>query len=109
MPRAGSTWSVRHAFRRALWPRSFGRPEIMTNQTSTDEAQIRALLEAWADGVRRHDLPAILAHHTPDVLMFDLPPPLQCKGLDAYAETWALLFRYHQPGAAFDFRELDIT
>jgi hypothetical protein len=25
--------------------------------------------------------------------MFDLPPPLQCKGIDAYQETWGLLFR----------------
>lgn len=41
--------------------------------------------------------------------MFDLPPPLQCKGIDAYERTWELLFRYHQPGTAFDFRELAVT
>jgi ketosteroid isomerase-like protein len=41
--------------------------------------------------------------------MFDLPPPLQCKGVEAYAQTWDLFFRYHKPGTAFDFRELAIT
>jgi hypothetical protein len=58
---------------------------------NTDEIEIKALLEAWADAVRRHDLPAILARHEPDMVMFDLPPPLQCKGIDAYKGTWALL------------------
>ena len=74
-----------------------------------EEIQIEALLEAWADAVRRHDLPAILAHHEPDMVMFDLPPPLRCKGIAAYQETWDLLFRYHRPGAAFDIQELAVT
>ena len=81
----------------------------MAEITDTEEFRIKALLEAWADAVRRHDLPAILAHHDPDMVMFDLPPPLQCKGIGAYAETWELFFRYHKPGTAFDFRELAIT
>lgn len=74
-----------------------------------DETRIRVLLEAWADAVRRHDLPAILAHHEPDMVMFDVPPPLQCKGIKAYEETWDLFFRYHKPGAAFDIEELSVT
>jgi ketosteroid isomerase-like protein len=28
-----------------------------------EEAEIKALLEASADAVRRHDVPGILAHH----------------------------------------------
>lgn len=79
------------------------------NANNTDEIRIKALLEGWADAVRRHDLPAILAHHEPDVVMFDLPPPLQCKGIEAYKETWGLFFRYHTPGTAFDIQELAIT
>jgi ketosteroid isomerase-like protein len=81
----------------------------MMQQDGTDEIQIKTLLASWADAVRRHDLPAILAHHEQDIVMFDLPPPLQCQGIDAYEQTWDLLFRYHKPGAAFDFRELAVT
>ena len=81
----------------------------MSEYANTDESRIEALLEAWADAVRRHDVPAILAHHDPDMVMFDLPPPLQCKGIDAYEQTWDLLFRYHKPGAAFDIQELTVT
>ena len=74
-----------------------------------DETRIKVLLEAWADAVRRHDLPAILAHHESDMVMFDVPPPLQCKGIEAYESTWGLLFRYHKPGTAFDIDELSVT
>ena len=81
----------------------------MPEAVDDEEVRIRALLENWADAVRRHDLPAILAHHEQDMLMFDLPPPLQCKGIEAYKQTWDLMFRYHKPGAGFDFRELSVT
>jgi hypothetical protein len=39
------------------------------------------------------------------MVMFDLPPPLQCKGIEAYEGTWDLLFRYHKIGTAFNIQE----
>jgi ketosteroid isomerase-like protein len=59
----------------------------MSEHANTEEIRIKALLEAWANAVRRHDVPAILARHEPDMVMFDLPPPLQCKGIEAYVRT----------------------
>jgi ketosteroid isomerase-like protein len=81
----------------------------MAEQLNAEEARIKTLLDRWADAVRRHDLPPILAHHEGDMVMFDLPPPLQCRGIEAYEQTWDLFFRHHKVGAAFDFRELEIT
>jgi ketosteroid isomerase-like protein len=81
----------------------------MSEHSNPEETRIKALLETWADVVRRYDVPAILAHHEPDMVMFDLPPPLQCKGIEAYERTWDLLFRYHKPGTAFDIQELTVT
>jgi ketosteroid isomerase-like protein len=75
----------------------------------TAESQIRAILEAWADAVRRHDLSGILAHHDKEIVMFDVPPPLQSRGIDEYRKTWDLFFRYHKPSQAFDIEELAIT
>ena len=43
------------------------------------------------------------------MVMYDLPPPLECKGIEAYKQTWDLMFRYHKPGAAFDIEELHVT
>ena len=81
----------------------------MIQQAGTAEGQIKAVIEAWAAAVRRHDLSGILAHHEPDIVMFDVPPPLQSRGMDEYRKTWDLFFRYHQPSQAFDIEELAIT
>jgi ketosteroid isomerase-like protein len=89
--------------------REAAKARAITQQEPTAESQIRALIESWALAVRRHDLPGILAHHSDDVVMFDVPPPLQSRGLDAYRKTWDLFFSYHQPLQAFDIEELAIT
>src|ERR1700744_2657865 len=81
----------------------------MMQQAGAAENQIRALIEGWADAVRRHDLPGILAHHEHDIVMFDVPPPLQSRGMNEYQETWDLFFKYHKPAQAFDVEELAIT
>lgn len=73
------------------------------------ESQIKALIEAWADAVRRHDLAGILAHHDQDLVMFDVPLPLQSRGMAEYRKTWDLFFKYHKPSQAFDIEELTIT
>jgi ketosteroid isomerase-like protein len=78
----------------------------MSHQTGTADAEIKALIEAWADAVRRHDVPAKLAHHDDDIIMFDVPPPLQSRGLAEYKATWDLFFAYHRPGQASDVEEL---
>ena len=43
----------------------------------TEEQQIRDLIERWASAVHAGDLPAVLADHAPDIVMFDVPPPEQ--------------------------------
>jgi ketosteroid isomerase-like protein len=81
----------------------------MTQQGETAETHIRALIEAWAEAVRRHDVSGILAHHEQDIVMFDVPPPLQSRGMAEYRKTWDLFFKYHKPSQAFDIEELAIT
>jgi uncharacterized protein (TIGR02246 family) len=77
---------------------------------SDDETAIRAVLEAWAQAVRDIDMPGILANHTDDIVMFDVPVPLQSKGMEAYRRTWELFFEYSQGGPdAFNIVELEVT
>jgi ketosteroid isomerase-like protein len=77
----------------------------MSQRSGTAESAIKALIDAWEDAVRRHDLPAILAYHDDDIIMLDV---LQSHGLAEYKKTWDLFFAYHQPEQAFDVEELQI-
>lgn len=81
----------------------------MVQQQETAERQIRTLIDAWADAARRHDMRGVLAHHTQDIVMYDLPMPLQSKGMDEYKKTWDLFFSSHEPSQAFDVEEITIT
>jgi uncharacterized protein (TIGR02246 family) len=75
-----------------------------------DEAEIRSLIERWADAVHRGDLPDVLADHADDIVMFDVPPPHDgVRGLDAYRETWPPFFEWQAQGASFEIVSLDVT
>ena len=74
-----------------------------------DQDQIRALIEQWAAAVHRGDLDGVLAHHSADIVMFDVPPPYEgVRGIAAYRETWPPFFGW-QAGAVFEIVSLDIT
>ncbi len=60
---------------------------------SVDQVIIRRLLDEWASAVRAHDLDAVLRHRSKDIVMFDVPEPLQARGIDAYCDTWKLYFK----------------
>ncbi len=76
----------------------------------TDEEQVRALIEGWAAAVHEGDLPAVLADHDPDIVMFDVPPPnAGVRGLDAYRDAWPPFFEWQASGAVFEIESLDVT
>ena len=77
---------------------------------SANEAEIRTLVDNWAKAVRAKDMTRVLAHHTDDIVMFDVPMPLQAKGMEAYRKTWELFFA-NSPGGpgSFDLAELQIA
>ena len=76
---------------------------------TTDQATIRGIVENWARAVRTKNIDGILANHSSDVLMFDVPPPLQSEGIEAYKKTWDLFFSWSLDPVVFDFTTMNIT
>jgi uncharacterized protein (TIGR02246 family) len=81
----------------------------LISDDTQDEVAIRELVDNWANGVRRKDLSAILLNHSANMLMFDVPPPLASKGIEAYRKTWDLFFSWARDPVVFDINEIDIT
>jgi uncharacterized protein (TIGR02246 family) len=77
--------------------------------TSQDEAAIHSLIEHWAKAVREEDRAAIRRDHDPDMLMFDVPPPLVSRGLDAYMATWEMFFANVEKPVAFEMHDVKVT
>ena len=76
----------------------------------SDESEIRALIERWADAVHAGDMGEVLADHADDIVMFDVPPPEDgVRGIEAYRETWPPFFEWQRRGAAFEIVSLEVT
>jgi ketosteroid isomerase-like protein len=80
----------------------------MMNHDSSDEAQIRELIENWAKAISSGDRKGILVHHSSDLLMFDFPPHI-VKGLDEYDKTWGFFFDSPKGPINFVPSDLQVT
>ncbi|WP_233531900.1 SgcJ/EcaC family oxidoreductase [Antrihabitans sp. YC2-6] len=75
-----------------------------------DEQQISDLVENWAAAVHRGDLDLVVAHHTDDIVMFDVPPPhAGVRGIDAYRAVWPDFFEWQAQGSSFEIESLEVT
>ncbi|OEU87312.1 glyoxalase [Streptomyces abyssalis] len=75
-----------------------------------DEAQIRELIERWAAAVHEGDMDGVLAAHSDDIVMFDVPPPDDgVRGIESYRATWPPFFDWQRQGACFEIVSLDVT
>jgi uncharacterized protein (TIGR02246 family) len=77
---------------------------------TSDEQQIKTLVEQWAAAVHRGEMDGVLADHADDIVMFDVPPPEDgVRGIDAYRETWPGFFEWQARGASFEIVSLEVT
>jgi ketosteroid isomerase-like protein len=66
-------------------------------------------MDNLADAIRSKDVNAITAQYAPDVLAFDLLPPLQYSGADAIRKRVSEWFSSFQGSIGFEMRNLSIT
>jgi ketosteroid isomerase-like protein len=72
--------------------------------------EIQSVVEHWVTAIQQKNMKGILQNHTHDILMFDVPVPLQSKGLTEYRATWELFFQYSSGGKdSFQLEEFKIT
>lgn len=57
-------------------------------QKNKDEAEIRALIDAWSRAIERKDPQAIVEAYTPETVLFDAIPPAKTIGKTAIADLW---------------------
>jgi ketosteroid isomerase-like protein len=76
---------------------------------STDEAQIRQLIDGLAKALRAKNVNGVMSNYAADVLTFDIVPPLQYLGADAYRKNWEEWFASWPGPIGYEIRDLSIT
>ncbi|WP_101789121.1 YybH family protein [Nonomuraea indica] len=83
----------------------------MPTRHETDETAIRRHIDKIVEGIRAKDLQALERLYAPDVVSFDVEPPLQHVGVEAKAKNWANVFGTVAKGmwvrATFGLRKID--
>ena len=82
----------------------------MTRDTSkaSDEAQIRERIDTWAKALRAKNIDGVMSHYRPDILTFDLAPPLQHAG-QVYRQGLVEWFATFKGPIGIEMRDLSIT
>lgn len=81
---------------------------MIDNSQTTDEAQIRSLLDEWVNALWVKDIEKIMLLYSPDVVTFDVVPPLQYVGTQAYENSFRRMFESFQGPIAFETRDLSV-
>jgi ketosteroid isomerase-like protein len=89
-----------------LEARAMGQPQ---KETAAAEAQIRQRVEDWAKAIHERDLDRVLSLYSPDIVSFDLDPPLRYAGMDNKRRAWQEFFKVHTGPVGYDVRDLNVT
>jgi len=79
---------------------------MTSNETTKDAAEIRSMIVRWAEAVRARNISGIVADRSADILMFDLPPPTQLEGIEAYERSWPPLFAWFGETGTFEVSDI---
>lgn len=74
-----------------------------------EETQIRNRIEDWANAFRSKDIDGVMSAFAPEIVSFDLVPPLAFSGREAYRKQWEKLFASYHGRIEYEIRDLSIT
>jgi ketosteroid isomerase-like protein len=74
-----------------------------------EEARIHKLLNAWVTALRRKDVEGVVAHYEPDIVTYDLIPPLEHEGVAAYRRILEWWFSTIDGAVTYELRDVHVA
>jgi ketosteroid isomerase-like protein len=81
---------------------------IEENKTA-NEAAIRELIDRFAKAIRAKDVNGVMSVFAPEIVSFDIVPPLQAVGTETFVKHWQEFFESYQNSIHVEFPDLSIT
>ena len=82
---------------------------MVATQRASDEADIRQQIDKLAEAIRAKNLEGVISIYAPDIVSFDIVPPLQHVGAEAKRKNWVDAFAMYQHPLGYEIRDLTIT
>lgn len=74
-----------------------------------EEAAIKRVIEGGVEAIRAKDLDGVMSMYAPNLVSFDIVPPLQYVGADAYRKQWKEVFSSFPGPISYEIVDLSIT
>ena len=74
-----------------------------------EEAEITRVIEGGVEAIRGKNIEGVMALYAPEVVSFDIVPPLQYVGAEAFRKAWEAVFSSFQGPIGYDIHDLSIT
>jgi uncharacterized protein (TIGR02246 family) len=74
-----------------------------------DEAEIQRLLDEGIRSLRDKNIEGVMSLYAPEVVTFDIVPPLRYLGADALRKLWEEVFFVYQGPIDYEIHDLTIT
>jgi len=82
---------------------------MTTAKQTNNEAEIRELIDRFANAFRSKDVAGIMSFFAPEIVSFDILPPLAAAGADVFVKHWEEFFESHQGPIHAEFPDLKIA
>jgi ketosteroid isomerase-like protein len=76
---------------------------------ASTQAEVRALFDRRAEAIQARDIEHLMALYAPEIVYFDLVPPLRYAGADALRERFSDWFGRWQSGIGQETRDVTIS
>jgi len=76
---------------------------------NNDAAEIKRAIEKYVEALRARDIDGVMSIYAPELVAFDLVPPLQYVGADVYRNHWLAGWSMLQGAMGYEVADLDIT
>ena len=81
---------------------------VEENKTN-NEAAIRELIARFAEAFRAKDVNGVMSFFAPEIVSFDILPPLQAVGAETFVKHWQEFFESYQGPIHVEFPDVSIT
>ena len=75
----------------------------------SDELDIHQRIDTLVEGIRNKNLDQVMAHYAPEVVVYDVMPPLEARGIAAYRRNFEKWFASMAGRISYEMMDLKIS
>jgi ketosteroid isomerase-like protein len=76
---------------------------------NNNEAEIKRVLDGGVEALRARDIDGVMSIYAPELVSFDIVPPLRYMGTEAYRKRWEEMLSSFQGPIGYTIHDLNIT